>query len=367
MKTLITGGTGLVGRHLVAALNERGASTRALVLPSENAAWLEEHGVEVHRGNICDPESLAAPVRGVDTVIHLAALQGQWVPMEDYYRVNVTGTENVCRAALAAGVRRVVHVSSWTIYGIARGWRLGEEAAAAPYDDPYWVTKAQGDLLVQRMIAANYLPAVIVRPGTIFGAGDRLNFGRIAEKVRNGRAIIIGSGRNALPFVYVTDVVQGLLLAADVDQAEGRAYNITNDEPLTQGQLLQAIASELGVAPPRLRVPYSVAFAAATAAERAVPLNGERHPVVTRHGVRLYGTDNRHSIDRARAELGYEPRVGIRDGVRRACAWYQSEEIAEEQRAAARSTATSRGRRAAGDRRDRRSHLRVAVSDAPTS
>lgn len=366
MKTLITGGTGLVGRHLVTALHERGDTTRALVLPSENAGWLEDHGVEVHRGDIRDPESLAAPMRGVDAVIHLAALQGQWVPIEEYYNVNVVGTENVCRAALSAGVRRVVHVSSWTIYGISRRWKIGEEAAAAPFDDPYWITKAQGDLLVQRMIAANYLPAVIVRPGTIFGAGDKLNFGRIAEKVRTGRAIVIGSGRNALPFVYVTDVVQGLLLCVDLDQAEGRAYNITNDEPLTQAQLLRAIASELDVAPPRAHVPYSVAFALATAAERVVPLDGERHPVVTRHGVRLYGTDNRHSIDRARAELGYEPKVAIRDGVRRACAWYQSEEIAVQQRAAARAGMLSSTGPATDDG-DRRSHLRVAVTDGPVS
>jgi nucleoside-diphosphate-sugar epimerase len=324
VKTLITGGTGLVGRHLVTALNERGDTVRALVLPSENVGWLEEHSVKVYRGNICDPDSLIAPMQGVDTVIHLAALQGEWLPIEEYVRVNVTGTENVCRAALAAGIRRVVHVSSWTIYGIARGWNLGEEVAPAPRKDPYWITKAQGDLLVQRMIATDHLPAAIIRPGTIFGVGDVLNFGRMAAKVANGRAIVIGSGRNALPLVYVTDVVQGLLLCADLDQAEGRAFNISNDEPLTQAEMLGAIASELGVAPTRVHVPYSVAFGIAVAAERAVALTGARHPVVTRHGVRLYGTDNRHSIDRARTELGYVPKVDIREGVRLATHWYRT-------------------------------------------
>jgi nucleoside-diphosphate-sugar epimerase len=260
----------------------------------------------------------------VDTVIHLAALQGEWLPIEDYFRVNVTGTENVCRAALAAGIRRLVHVSSWTIYGIARGWSVGEEVAPAPRKDPYWITKAQGDLLVQRMIATDHLPAAIIRPGTIFGIGDVLNFGRMAAKVGNGRAIILGAGRNALPLVYVTDVVQGLLLCADLDQAEGRAFNITNDEPLTQAEMLGAIASELGVAPPRVHVPYGVAFGIAVAAERAVALTGARHPAVTRHGVRLYGTDNRHSIDRARTELGYVPKVDIREGVRLTTRWYRT-------------------------------------------
>lgn len=328
MTSLITGGTGLVGRHLVTALRERGDAVRALVLPAEDSAWLEDHGVDVYRGDICDPATLTGPMRGVDTVFHLAALQGQWVPMEEYYKVNVTGTENVCRASLTAGVGRVVHVSSWTIYGMARGWKLGEEAAPAPHNDPYWITKAQADLLVQRLILKDGLPAAIIRPGTIFGAGDRLNFARVADKVRHGRAIIIGTGSNALPLVYVTDVVQGLLLCADHGDAEGKAFNITNDQPLTQRQLLSSVAAELGVAPPRVHVPYSAAYGIGLAAERAVKLTGAQHPFVTRHGVSLYGTDNRHSIDRARGELGYEPKVSIREGVRLACAWYKAEYVA---------------------------------------
>jgi nucleoside-diphosphate-sugar epimerase len=327
VETLITGGTGLVGHHLVAALQQRGDNVRALVLPSEDTNWLEERGVAVYRGNICEPDTLKAPMRGVDTVFHLAAMQGLWVPMEEYYKVNVTGTENVCRAALQADVRRIVHVSSWTIYGMGRGWTLGEEVAPEPRNDPYWITKAQGDLLVQRMITRDRLPAAIIRPGTIFGEGDRLNFGRMATKVREGKGLIIGSGNNALPLVYVTDVVQGLLLCAEKEQALGQAFNITNDQPLTQKQLLHAIAQELGVAPPRLHVPYSAAYSIAYAAERAVNFTGARHPFVTRHGVTLYGTDNRHSIDKARTELGYAPRVSIREGVRLACEWYRREEM----------------------------------------
>ncbi len=323
MEALITGGTGLVGHHLIPALQQRGDDVRVLVLPSENTDWLEARGVKVYRGNICDPDTLIEPMRGVDTVFHLAAMQGLWVPIENYYKVNVTGTENVCRASLTAGVRRVVHVSSWTIYGMNHGKPLTEDIPPAPRNDPYWITKAQGDLLVQRMIAKDHLPAAIIRPGTIFGVGDRLNFGRMADKVRAGKGLIIGFGHNALPLVYVTDVVQGLLLCADQDRAEGQAFNITNDQPLTQEKLLRAIAQELGVAPPRLHVPYLAAYAIAYAAERAVKFTGATSPLVTRHGVTLYGTNNRHSIDKARKELGYTPQVSIREGVHLACSWYQ--------------------------------------------
>jgi nucleoside-diphosphate-sugar epimerase len=324
MKTMITGGTGLVGRHLITSLQQRGDTIAALALPTEDVSWLEEHGVAVHRGDIRDPDALTSLMRDVDTVFHLAALQGVWLPIEEYYKVNVTGTENVCRAVIASGARRLVHVSSWTIYGMAHGRPLDEDMPAAPRRDPYWITKAQGDLLVQRMITQDDLPATIIRPGTVFGVGDRLNFGRMAHKLCAGKGVVIGSGRNALPLVYVTDVVQGLLLGADTEHAQGQAYNITNDHPMTQEEFLRAIAKELDTAPPRLHVPYRAAYAIAFAAERAAGFMHSANPIVTRHGVTLFGTDNRHAIDKARRELGYNPQVSLLEGVRLAAAWYRT-------------------------------------------
>jgi nucleoside-diphosphate-sugar epimerase len=327
MEILITGGNGLLGRHLVSALQERGESVRVLVLPAEDASWLEGRGVAVHRGDIRRPETLIAPMSGVEAVVHLAGMMGVWKPLEHYHAVNVTGTKNLCRAALTEGAR-VVHVSSWTVYGMALGRPAREELPLTPFREPYAITKAMGDRAVQRMIVEDHLPAVIIRPGTFFGPGDRLHFGRIADRLRAGRGIIVGPGDNALPFVYVTDVVRGLLLALDHERAVGRAYNITNDRPLTQKQLLSAIADEIGASPPRLHFPYRALYAAGYAAERLAVLTRSRHqPVVTRLGVKLFGTDNRHAVDKARRELGYAPRVALRDGVRLAAAWYRTQNL----------------------------------------
>jgi nucleoside-diphosphate-sugar epimerase len=150
-----------------------------------------------------------------------------------------------------------------------------------------------------------------------------LNFGRIADRIRAGKGIIIGSGNNAVPFVYATDVVQGLLLAMDQPHAEGQIYNIGNDRPLSQKELFSAIAQEIGVAPPRRHVPYAPLYAAAYAAERISTLSGYRiAPFVTRHGVKLYGANNLFSIDKARRDLSYEPRVSIREGIQLAASWY---------------------------------------------
>jgi nucleoside-diphosphate-sugar epimerase len=323
---LITGGNGLLGRYLVAALQARGDIVRVLALPAEDTSWLEERGVAVFRGDIRQPETLVAPMRGVEGVFHLAAMIGVWRPMEDYYAVNVSGTENVCRAALAEGVRRFVHVSSWTIYGMGLSKPVPEDFPLKPLRESHVLTKVEGDKLVRRMIVEDRLPAVIIRPGTFFGPGDQLHFGRIADRLRAGKWIIIGSGDNALPLVYVADVVQGLLLALDRERAVGEAYNITHDRPLTQRQFLHAIAHEIGARPPRLHVPYPALYAAAYAAERIAEVaRTKRQPVVTRLGVKLFGTDNQHAIDKARRELGYNPQVDLDEGVRLAATWYRTE------------------------------------------
>ena len=202
-----------------------------------------------------------------------------------------------------------------------------EDFLLKPFREPYAITKAEGDLVVQRMIAEDQLPAVIIRPGTFFGPGDGLHFGRMADRLRAGKGIIIGSGDNALPFVYVTDVVHGLLLALDCEHSLGQAYNISNDHPLTQQQLLEAIAHEIGANSPAVHVPYRALYLAGGTAEHAAALaSSGGQPVLTRLGVKLFGTDNRHAIDKARLELGYAPQVPIREGVRVTAEWYLARE-----------------------------------------
>ena len=327
MRILVTGGNGFVGRHLISALHARGDSVRVLALPDENTGWLEHRGIAVHRGDIRRPEALVAPMEGVDAVVHLAAMMDVWRPMDDYRSVNVGGTENVCRAALAAGASRVVHMSSSSVYGVGVGRVADETFPLKPFRDPYPITKAAADMAVQRMIAEDGLPAVILRPDQIFGPGDHLHFGRMADRLRAGRSIIVGSGHNAVPFVYVTDVVHGLLIALDHPRAVGHAYNITSDRPLTQRDLLHTIAGEVGARPPRVHIPYRALYAAGYAAERLAAIGPSwRRPPITRLGVAFFGTHNRFAIDKAKRELGYAPRVAVSDGIHLAATWYLERE-----------------------------------------
>jgi nucleoside-diphosphate-sugar epimerase len=326
MESLITGASGFVGPYLVRALRARGHAVRVLALPSEDTSKLEQQGVAVYRGDVRHPESLAEPMRGVDTVFHLAGIHGLWRPVEEYYAVNVTGTENVCRAVLAAKARRLVHVSTWAVYGMGLGRPLEESMPLRPSSDVYAVTKAKADELVQRQIRENNLPAVIVRPGIMFGPGDRVNFARMADRLTAGKGIIIGRGNNAVVFVYVADVVEGLLLAAESERAVGEIFNLSNDQALTQKEWWEAIAEEIGAKPPRLHVPYTALYALAYLAEQTVSANHpKRQPLVTRFGVQLFGSDNRVSIKKAQAVLGYSPKVSIREGLHFAAAWYRQE------------------------------------------
>ena len=326
MQALVTGGAGFVGPHLVAALLARGDAVRVLDRPSENLRRLGRRGVAIYEGDILDPKAVRAAMFGVDAVFHLAALSSVWRSMQEYCEVNVTGTENVCRAVLATGVQRLVHMSSWTVYGMGLTRPAREDDDLDPLNEPYSISKTIGDRLVQWMVEEEGLPAVIMRPDTIFGPGDRVHIGRMADRLRAGRSIVVGSGRNTIPFVYVSDVVNGLLLAVDRESAVGEAFNLGSDDPLTQQELLDAIAHEVGAEPPRVHVPYHALYAAAVMAERVALLTRSRRaPLVTRLGVTIFGAHNPHAIDKAGRRLGYRPAVPVLEGVREAARWYRSE------------------------------------------
>lgn len=324
MRVLITGATGLLGGHLIQALQERGEQIRALVLPVENADKLIEQGVEVVRGDITDASTLGPAVKDVKLIFHLAGMMGVWRPLSDYRLVNVTGSENLYKAAQAAGVRRFVHTSSHTVYGLGYGRFMVEEDPLKPDPDPYSITKAEGDRMMRRLMIDSGVETVILRPGTFFGPGDRLHFGRMAQKMKDGKGLIIGKGNNALPFCYVTDVVQGFMLAAYHENAPGNVYNITNDQPLTQQEMFNAIADAVGGKRPWLHLPYLPIYYGSIVAERVVAPVTRTKPVVTELGALMFGSDNRHSVEKARRELGFEPKVDLREGILLAAEWFNA-------------------------------------------
>jgi nucleoside-diphosphate-sugar epimerase len=324
MNVLVTGATGLLGTHLIKELLLRREQIRALVLPSESTEKLTRQGVEVVRGDVTDASTLAPAVEETDIIFHLAGMMGVYRPLSDYRSVNVAGSENLYKAALAAGVRRFIHTSSHTVYGLGYGRSLTEEDALRPDPDPYSISKAEGDRLICRLTLTSPMETVIIRPGTFFGPGDRLHFGRMAQKVKKGAAVIIGRGDNALPFCYVTDVVQGFLLAADHPNAPGEVFNISNDRPLTQQEMYNAIADAVDGKHPTRHLPYYPTYCGSIIAEKVVARITRTKPLVTQLGVMMFGSDTRHSIEKARRELGYAPQIDLHAGIQLAAEWFNA-------------------------------------------
>lgn len=330
MRVLVTGAAGFLGGHLVDMLLERGDEVRAMVRPVEDASRLRAlAGVEIVEGDLTDAVSLKRAVQGVERVYNAAAKTGPW-GLEDVYRaVNVQGLADLVHAAMGAGVRRIVHTSSITVYGHRLRGVVTDDASFQAEDNPYSRTKIAGEQLLANLVKDSRAPVVIVRPGWIYGPRDGASFGRFVSLVESGRAFLVGSGKNIVPVVYVRDVAQGLIKAGDAgDVVIGRVYTIADDRRVTQAQYLNAIADCLHVPHISRRVPYGPLYMVARAAELAWQAAGRRGaapPPVTTYGVTLLGGEQQFSIDRAKEELGYQAEYDIARGVAEGVKWYLQE------------------------------------------
>jgi len=324
MTVLVTGATGFLGSHVTEVLLARGTPPRVLVRPGDILTVPDAASLDVHWADLEDRAALAAAVEGVDCVIHCAARTGPWGPKAQYGQTNVRGLKTLVEVALAAAVRRIVHVSSITVHGNDVQGSADEDAPLRTESNPYSRSKVAGEMLLEYMIRDRDAPVTIVRPGWIYGPRDTASFARFAGIIAAGRMVLIGSGNNHLPLIYADDAAEGIVLASKADQAVGRAYLLVNDERVTQREFLSAIAAELGVASPTRRIPYKASVMLGTLAEAGARLaRSKEPPPVMRYGVKLLAGENRFSIGRARRELGFSPRIDHTEGVRRSVEWYR--------------------------------------------
>ncbi len=336
MKVLVTGAAGFLGGHLVDMLVERGDEVRAMVRPVEEARRLRKlAGVEVVQGDLTEPESLKRAVRGVQRVYNVAAKTGPWGLEEVYQAINVRGLANLINISMDAGVQRIVHTSSITVYGHHLHGTITEDAPFRAEDNPYSRTKIAGEKLIANLVKDRGAPVVIVRPAWIYGPRDNASFGRFVALVESGKGFLIGSGRNIVPVVYVRDVAQGLIKAGDAsDGVIGRAYTIADDQRVTQAEYMNTIADELHMPQLSRHIPYAALYTAGRTAELLWQAMGRRNaapPPVTTYGVTLLGGDQQFSIDRARRELGYAPEYDVIRGVMEGVNWYQQSKMGNSQ------------------------------------
>ncbi len=322
---VITGATGLLGSHIAEALVARGERVRALVRPTSNLAFLRELGVELSIGDLHDPPALRRAVSGADIVYHCAARVADWGPWSLYRREIIDATGNLLEVCRAGGLGRVLHVSSVTVYGHPRDSDvpITEDAPLGQRLYWFWDYYCRSKIAAEALARAAGPSVTIVRPSWIYGPRDRNSLPRLMRAFQAGRVTLIGSGNNLLNVVYAADVADGAIRAANNPEALGQTYNLCSEGELTQRQFLDALCEALGRPPVRRRVPFWLAYAGGLVSEvigRAICL--QRPPHITRYAVGLVGRPTRFSIARARDQLGWRPRVGAREGLRRALEWW---------------------------------------------
>ena len=321
MKALVTGGGGFLGIAIVRKLRARGDEVRSF--SRGTYPELEALGVECVQGDLADGDAVVQAATGCDLIFHVAAKAGVWGSRASYEQANVVGTQNVLRACGVLSEPRLVYTSTPSVT-FAGDDQAGVDESA-PYPDSflcaYPETKAEAERLV---LAANgdELATVSLRPHLIWGPGDPHLVPRILERGRAGKLRLLGNDENKVDTVYVENAADAHIQAADRLQpgapCAGKAYFITNDEPLPLEEILNRILAAGGEAPVTKRFPVGLAYTLGGMLEGIYRLLGKQdEPPMTRFVARQLSTAHWFDISAARRDLGYDPAISIDEGMQR--------------------------------------------------
>lgn len=324
-QVLVTGGGGFLGRAIVDHLLAAGFAVRSFA--RGDYPELRQRGVKVIRGDLTDPEAVKRACDGCAVVFHNAAKAGVWGDFDSFYRPNVVGVKNILAACRSVGVGRLVFTSSASVVFGDADMVGADESVPYPAHprSPYTATKAEGERLV---LTANSpaLRTLSLRPHLIWGPGDTQIITRILAQARAGKILRVGDGKNIIDTTYIDNAAAAHLLAAaalrDNPHASGRAYFISNGEPVNLWDFVNRILAMAGIPPVRRGIPKSVAVLLGTVIEKIhLTLKLEGEPRMTRFLAEELSTSHWFDISAARRELKYEPQVSMEEGLRRLQAW----------------------------------------------
>lgn len=324
MRALVTGGGGFLGGAIVRQLIERGDAVRTFA--RGEYPWLAELGVETVRGDIADRDAVTAAVDGVDIVFHVAAKAGVWGPQQDYIAANVAGTDNVLNACRDGSVKHLVYTSSPSV--VFDGTSEDGIDESAPYPERYLATyPATKAIAEKRVLASNgdLLTTVALRPHLIWGPGDPHLVPRIIERAKAGKLKLVGDGWNLVDSTYIDNAATAHVLAGDAllrdgsnAACAGKAYFISNGEPVPIAELINRILDAADLPPVTKRVSPRVAYAAGAVLEMWHRLfRIQREPIMTRFVARQLSTSHWFDLKAAKRDLGYEPPVSLDEGMER--------------------------------------------------
>ncbi len=333
MNVLVTGASGFVGGWVSRALQARGEHVRALYRRRDmpyHLMRLSSLGAEVLRHDLTRDGDAAAATRGMDAVVHAAALTIDWGSEDLFRRQNYALTVRLVEAARGSGCRVFLYLGSIAVHGFGRHVDSNEEGPYYPHVNPYQVTKKAAEEYVLSRCQPGFR-TTSVRPGIVYGPGDTTTLYPLLDALRLGVKGTLGGGRSLTCPVYIDDLVDAVVLALDRDASAGQVFNVTGGERVCWAEFLGYAAELLGVRP-WASLPIPVARLLAPLLSGVFGLfRVSRPPPLTRYRVEQLAHDFHFSIEKARRVLGYEPRVGWREGLRRAVEAYRVVDTAARQ------------------------------------
>jgi 2-alkyl-3-oxoalkanoate reductase len=318
-RILVTGATGLIGRHLLRQLLQKGDLVRIFVRRQPPPEFMNDSNIEVFLGDLGDPTAVDQAVAGTEIVYHVgAAMKGS---AQDHERGTVRGTQNIVDSVLRHHVQRLVHVSSLScLHAVASsyGASVTEDWPIEPSPKKrgaYSQAKTEAEQIVCDAVRNRHLQAVVLRPGRVFGPGMTLLTPEVAHR-RGNVFIILGDGTRELPLVYVDDVVNAIVLAAENSKFDGRIFHIVDRTHITQNQLVSDYILKNATGARVVHVPEAVLYGLALSLEilskllkRSVPLSMYRAKSAM---ARMH-----FDCSRAENEIDWQPRVGIASGLQK--------------------------------------------------
>ena len=322
MRVLVTGGTGFTGSHVVRRYLQQGHDVR--VLDAQKGIFFDElaaAGAKIRMGSVAEREAVRQAVEGCDLVLHVAASFRDVMASKATYRsVNVEGTRIVAEESLRAGVKRLVYCSTEGVHGNVKNPPGNEESPIAP-EDYYQQTKWEGELAL-REVAARGLAFSILRPTGIYGPGDPARFLMMFRMVNRGRFFIVGDGKACYHPLYIDNLVDAFELAAERPEAVGETFIVADTRFFSWNELIPMVADALGVKVKIHYLPLAPVWILSAICEGICWPLGIAPPLFRRRA-EMFSHMRAFDISKARRLLGYEPRIGLEEGLRLTCAWYR--------------------------------------------
>jgi hypothetical protein len=327
MKILVTGASGFIGGRFARFALEQGFSVRVNGRRAESVEHLVRRGAEFIQGDLSDPELVRNLCHDVEAVVHCAGAVGVWGRKQDFMLGNVQVTENIVEACLKQRVRRLVHLSSPSIYFDGRSHlAIKEDQVPRRFNNHYAATKY---LAEQKVFgAAEFgLEVIALRPRFVTGAGDTSIFPRLLNMQRKKRLAIIGNGLNKVDFTSMQNLNEAMLSSLlATGSALGKAYNISNGTPVPLWDAVNYVMRRMQMPQVTRYRSYGLAYTAASLNEAACLLwPGRPEPTLSRLGVQVMSKDFTLDISRARHYLEYEPKVSLWTALDEFCAWWQAQ------------------------------------------